>query len=100
MVSTNSTDGQLLLSPDAGLTEDYLAQLVVFPNPTSDELNFKNVKQAIQVALVDLNGKTLLTKTITSSDSKISLIDIAAGQYSLMIQSGSQLVLKAVSVIH
>ncbi len=100
LVSTNSTDGQLLLSPDAGLTEDYLAQLVVFPNPTSDELNFKNVKQAIQVALVDLNGKTLLTKTITSSDSKISLIDIAAGQYSLMIQSGSQLVLKAVSVIH
>lgn len=100
LYSTSTSDGQLILSPDATISEQLLDKIIIYPNPTSNELNFKNVEQEIQVVLIDINGGTILSKTIAADDSQISLMNVATGEYSLMIQSGNQLVLKQVSVIH
>lgn len=80
-----------------GIDEPGLAWFSVYPNPASEKLTIKvdvSESKTIQVAIVDLIGKTLLTREILLSSGvntkEISLENINKGVYILRITSDGQ----------
>ncbi len=80
----------------AGLSEMAVANVLVSPNPTSDIVNVKfDLKSASDATftLVDLTGKVLMTKEVTSGISNaIDVAAITAGSYIYTISAGDNLV--------
>lgn len=62
----------------------FVQQINLFPNPTQDVLNVENIQMETTIELVDLRGKVLFTRSITS-DTKIDLSEFAAGVYVLKL---------------
>ena len=86
LYTTNSTDGQLIQSPDAGIETSSLEAIIIYPNPSSDLIYFTNVEKSFVVIIHDLNGKELLSKEITSTENSISLEEFAQGTYNLVLK--------------
>lgn len=89
LYTTNSTDGQLIQSPDASLKNNLLSEIIIYPNPSSDVIYFKNVEEPFIVSLFDMNGKELLSKEITSTENRISLEEFAQGTYNLVLRTNN-----------
>lgn len=55
-------------------------QISLFPNPTQNMLNIEHVEMETTIELIDLRGRVLFTKNI-STDTQIDLSECAAGIY-------------------
>ena len=67
----------------------------IYPNPVSDILNveFQNmVNQTVQVRLVDLTGKTILTREFSnpSNTQRLNLSPVTSGTYMLEVNAGQK----------
>lgn len=62
--------------------------LVIFPNPTAEEITVKFEGSARDIRLVDQKGKTVLESSI-ESNGKISLKELPAGQYLVVLSDKS-----------
>ena len=67
----------------------------IYPNPVSERLNveFKNmVDQTVQVRLVDLTGKTILTREFSnpSNTQRLNLNPVNSGTYMLEVNAGQK----------
>jgi len=100
LYSINSSDGQVYLGETNGINDNSLEQLIVYPNPTSDLLFFKNIDSEIAIQLIDGAGKIVLNKRVSTNNTQVSLNQLPAGNYSLLLQKGNQLMVKLISVIH
>lgn len=80
------SDGQLILSPDAGIESGYLENIVVYPNPSSEVVYFTNVEQPFIAVLVDMQGKEVLRKEISAIENSLSISNLANGSYSLVLK--------------
>lgn len=75
-----------------GINEQKNIHIHVFPNPVENELYVQtgsNFKDA-DLRIIDINGKTVLQKTITSSNSTFDLTALSKGMYMLHIKLGNE----------
>lgn len=70
------------------LIESTQSEMIVYPNPASEELNFSLMRKQIisSMTLKNLNGQTLTDKQINSAEGKISLQEIPNGIYLLELR--------------
>lgn len=86
LYSSSSSDGQLILSPDAGIDVSFLENIVIYPNPSSEVVYFTNVEEPFTAVLMDMNGKEVLRKEISVTENSLSISNVAHGSYSLVLQ--------------
>lgn len=72
----------------AGVNENALTNLSVYPNPTSDVVNVTVDALVSNVAIVDLNGRTVKTAKFDGvSNASVNVSDLASGVYMMTISS-------------
>jgi len=100
---------QLNFDPTVGLNETQTSddKLFVYPNPATNQLNIKLglVKaSSINYNLVDMNGRVVLTKTISNAtlnfQDSINLNEFANGIYSLQINTNNGSSTQKIVVAH
>ncbi|MBX7094827.1 MAG: T9SS type A sorting domain-containing protein [Flavobacteriales bacterium] len=74
-----STSGTVTISAPSAITENTLNHLQVFPNPAQGMVTIKT-ENATGISISDISGKTIMTKTITGTQS-IDLQGMEAGVY-------------------
>jgi len=66
---------------------------VTYPNPTTDYVVLKitdRVLENLQYSLFDLNGKTIVSKKITTSSTEINMRNFSIGMYLLKLTKKNQ----------
>jgi hypothetical protein len=72
----------------AGVNENSLANLSVYPNPTSDVVNVSVDALVSNVAIADLNGRTVKTVKFDGvSNASVNVSDLASGVYMMTVSS-------------
>jgi hypothetical protein len=80
--------------------ENSNAQVVIYPNPATDELNIQSVKDIIQsVGILDVNGKLINTIDINQTVYSLDLRQLNPGMYFLQINNGEETTMKRFSVV-
>jgi hypothetical protein len=85
LISTQSSDGQRLVQQTSGI-EESLTKLLIYPNPTANNIKISGVISPTDISVYDAFGK-LCHHTSVASDCEISL-RLKAGVYSVVISSG------------
>ena len=63
------------------------SQFEFYPNPVKDILNISYIKNISDVAVYNLLGQSVLTKTVNSSQSKVDMTALPAGTYIVKVTS-------------
>lgn len=74
----------------AGVNENLLASLSVFPNPANDVVNVTNAENILVngITVTDLNGRTVKTSKYNGvANAQINISDLASGVYMLTVSS-------------
>ncbi|MEW5677134.1 T9SS type A sorting domain-containing protein [Flavobacterium enshiense] len=67
-------------------TEDFnLANLIVYPNPVKDILNFSSDKEITSAAIYNLMGQEVRTESLHVSEGSINVSNLASGTYLIKI---------------
>ena len=71
---------------------DAAAQVIVYPNPSSDQIQFgiTDMNEVLQVQIYDMQGKLVLNQLI-NADEKISISDLQNGVYMCKISTNEKL---------
>jgi hypothetical protein len=64
---------------------EVLANLTVFPNPTSTNLNIKSIDTILQTELVDFNGRIILSSAPNQKEFIINMEGLSSGMYLLKV---------------
>jgi hypothetical protein len=67
----------------------------LYPNPTSDYFKVNGIDCKTLISMKDLNGKTLFTKQINSSD-KININSLSKGIYIIEVNTNEALIIKKI----
>lgn len=73
------------------ITEINAEKIVVFPNPASEILNFKNLNENTIVQVFDMNGKLVIEKPFYSNSGTINIYDFPKGRYIVNLSSNNTL---------
>ncbi|WP_417588772.1 T9SS type A sorting domain-containing protein [Owenweeksia hongkongensis] len=76
-----------LVAGEISLTEESLAEIAIYPNPTNDFLNLENLPKEGHVTIYNLSGNILLQQTFNEESSSLDLSDIPKGVYLLELQN-------------
>jgi len=71
------------------------ASINLYPNPTTDYFQINGIDGNALITMKDLNGKTLLTKQINSSD-KININTFSKGIYIIEVNTNEGSILKKI----
>ncbi|GAB5417466.1 MAG: hypothetical protein Crog4KO_30480 [Crocinitomicaceae bacterium] len=88
------SDGQRFID-DLGLNNQDWTDVNVYPNPTSDFITIDGLSGRFIILLYDASGKVCLERKM-ESNKPINISALATGHYKLVIQSGSQFIVKPV----
>ena len=67
-------------------------EVSIFPNPTAEVLNIKTSKfENVKYTLYDTQGKLVLQDKLSAEQTTIQVTKIAAGSYSLVLNTGKQI---------
>lgn len=83
LTTISSTDGQRLVT-DLGLASEALESLKLYPNPATDVIFINGISDAMNYQLFNRQGQVVLKGTLTASESKIDVSQLAQGEYTLM----------------
>jgi hypothetical protein len=61
--------------------------ILIYPNPTKDELNVNGLMKGNKLIVSDLMGRIVFSTSINSSSEKIQLGDLQNGEYLILIQT-------------
>ncbi|WP_417607989.1 T9SS type A sorting domain-containing protein [Owenweeksia hongkongensis] len=78
-----------LVAGEISLTEESLAEVAIYPNPTNGVLNLENLPKHSSVKLYNLNGKLLLQKQFKDMKASLDLSQFSKGVYLLELQNGA-----------
>lgn len=86
IVKTTSTEEKVYLTP----------QVLVYPNPASDEVNIQSFEsnEFTGWAILDITGKTVLSKQETGSKISINVSRLSEGMYMLRLHINDKIVTK------
>ena len=77
----------------SGVTDQNIANLTIYPNPTSDYCSFaipENItSERLSYAIFDIYGKLIMQKNIIDSQVIVDLTSVAAGVYMIQIMDGT-----------
>ncbi|WP_292487827.1 T9SS type A sorting domain-containing protein [Methanohalobium sp.] len=95
MLTQGFHQGNITVSTAVDEMSESAMDVQIYPNPVNDILNvkFKNmVDQTIQVRLVDLTGKTILTREFSdpSNTQRLNLSPVTSGTYMLEVNAGQK----------
>ncbi|HIP33106.1 MAG TPA: T9SS type A sorting domain-containing protein [Crocinitomicaceae bacterium] len=92
------SDGQRYVST-AGINDlsKVLESIVIYPNPSSESLQFKNVSEEFEVIISDAKGKICLQQKFQPS-SQIDVSNFATGSYSVLLRIKNQFIVKKVVI--
>lgn len=78
----------------AGLSEEGLISLNLYPNPTSDQLiiEIDETLKDLSLNLTDMNGKILISQPVQAKETILSLKELAVGSYNLMVQHDNEII--------
>lgn len=80
----------ITLSNTASVEENDIANSVIYPNPTSDVLNFNiNGTEATAINIYSLDGKLLLTQEANGAKGSVNVSSLNAGMYIYQIATTS-----------
>ena len=88
-VITNTAKTIIVLPTGLSNPSPAPGKLLVFPNPAESKINISNIQLEngkTQLRLTDLYGKLLLEKSITTTSTEISVVNLPSGLY--FLQSG------------
>lgn len=63
--------------------------IIIFPNPTTGMIEFKNSNAVVKIEIFDMIGKLLLTQKINSMNQKVDVSNLQTGNYLLKAYSKS-----------
>jgi len=94
LISAFSSDGQRY-APILDLEDvnGKFEEILMFPNPSSDYIAFKNAPDEFEIILFDAKGKIILNKKI-KENSTINVSNIASGHYSALIRIDNAFTIK------
>jgi starch-binding outer membrane protein SusE/F len=105
-VSLNAASGDYIFADPVSTKEQVLnpASVKVFPNPTNDWLNIDvtniNLKGEINVLVIDMQGRMILSKVMDSSDlMQLDVSNLQSGNYLLQITNTKYIIGKRFSII-
>ncbi len=92
---TLTIDGVYLHYGDisVGLNNVQTQQFAIYPNPTSDALHIRGIKQTTAVTLFDLQGRTVANTTLTE-DGTLQIANLTAGTYVLQVGNETVKIIK------
>jgi hypothetical protein len=83
--------------PTAGVNENALANLSVYPNPANDVVNVTVDALVSNVAIVDLNGRTVKSVKFDGvAQASVNVSDLASGVYMMTISSDKGITTKKI----
>lgn len=85
LISQVSSNGQVYQPEHLSLEDNQLDQVLVFPNPFTDQLTIKHLPGKATITLYDLNGKVIHSAETNSTDEIIHVGEITPGIYQLII---------------
>ncbi len=85
----------LTYSYPAGISENYLNSISIYPNPATDVVTVTNILKA-NITVYDISGKSILSKNNCKETEIIDLNRIDSGIYFIKIQSGSEITTKKI----
>ncbi len=93
-----SSDGQRYVST-AGINDlsKVLESIVIYPNPSSEFIQFKNVSEEFEVIISDAKGKICLQKKLQPT-SVIDISNFSTGSYSVLLKIREQFIVKKIVV--
>jgi hypothetical protein len=94
LVDTLTSDGQCYID-DLGLETQDWSFVNVYPNPSTNNIIVEGLNGTITVTLFDAAGKKCLEQTVNTEE-PISVSSLASGTYQLVIQSGSEFVVRKI----
>ncbi len=71
-----------------------VANIEMYPNPSSNLISFSNINEKSNVSIVDMNGKLILNSTINSASNTINVSDLTSGVYFVRIETKKGIVVK------
>ena len=63
-------------------------EIIMYPNPTSDYIYFKGINSKETIKIIDLSGKTVLSKDITNNIVYVG--DLSSGVYLILVNNSYQ----------
>ena len=91
-IVTNTTYN---INATLGINEITADQVRMYPNPATDQVYIQAVSAMERVELVDLSGKTIVSKAIMDVQTSISLNGVEAGMYLIRITTPTGVVSKS-----
>jgi hypothetical protein len=69
-------------------------EIIVFPNPATDRVNITldNYSGDIKLEILSVTGQTLLSNALQKNDLQISVADLRAGVYMIVLRKGEEVV--------
>ncbi|RYU97157.1 metallophosphoesterase [Emticicia agri] len=99
--SISANDAKVSILAPLSVEEESNKVFTIFPNPTYGDLIIENQTEKLiktQIHLLDLNGKKVLSKTITIDKREvIPLNDVPAGTYVLSLKTSSLKVIRKIT---
>jgi len=66
--------------------------LQIFPNPTTNSLTISNITSNSSISIIDLNGKVLMHKPLTSTTESIDVSHLANGVYIMKVTDNKSVI--------
>jgi hypothetical protein len=81
--SVNVFNNQLI---NLGIVENDIENILMYPNPTKDILNFKGLTASVSIYILDVFGKKVASRTIENNDT-IDVSNLPSGIYLVHIEN-------------
>ena len=94
IVDTASSDGQRYIDGQLSFNENLLQEIEMYPNPTVNELQFKNLESETEVYIYDMKGQLVIKTKVNSKSNKIDVSKLAQASYNVMIKFENQFIVR------
>lgn len=85
-------EGFVLMAATTNLPSIDLSSISVYPNPAQNFLNIslEKVRDNVNVNILDLNGKTVLSQVLREKQTRLQLDGLSSGVYVVLVQQGDE----------
>jgi len=85
-----SMDLNLLTDIESSVADRFM----LYPNPAKDVINISGILTRTTASIYDINGKLVISKEISSTESEISVTGLTSGMYVIKLQEDNQVYVK------